>query len=91
MPRVGFNVRKKEILELVGGGVNTAEDIASETGVDEGTIRHHLVRYYRYGLLDRRGGEFIPRVGNKPYVYSLSSKGEDRIKRMETKEYEGEK
>lgn len=91
MPRVGFNVRKKQILQLLDGEEMTAKDVAEETGVAERTARNHLLRYKRQELLDRDGGGFVPGRGRNAYIYTIAEKGRDRLERIETKNYTGGK
>ena len=88
MPRAGYNVRKKQILELLNGQEMTAKEVAEETGIDEHTARHHLLRYWRENLLTRSGGGFVPGAGNNPYLYTTSNNGRNRLKIIETKSYQ---
>jgi predicted ArsR family transcriptional regulator len=84
--RVGFNVRKKQVLELLARRPMTALDVASRLGIKESTARHHLVRYWRYRLLDRVGGEMNPGRGQKPFIYRTSAFGSKKIKMLKIKD-----
>lgn len=84
MARVGFNVRKKRILELLDGKKMTTEEVATAIGINESTARHHLLRYWRYRLLNRTGGGMTPSKGRKPFVYNTSTFGSKKIKMLKT-------
>lgn len=87
MPRAGYNERKKQILELLNGREMTAKEVAKETGIDEHTARHHLLRYWRENLLTRSEGGFVPGAGNNPYLYTTSDNGRNRLEIIEIKPY----
>jgi len=91
MSRVGFNVRKKQILQLLDGNEMTAKDVAKELEIAERTARNHLLRYKRQELLDRDGGGFVPGRGRNAYIYTITEKGRDRLGRIETKSYTDKK
>lgn len=74
--RVGFNVRKKQILRILDHNSLTAEEVAKKVGITDGAARHLLARYHLSGLL--RKSE-LPKInlgrGRNPYFYTLSETG----------------
>ena len=83
--RAGFNVRKKQILELLGRRAMTAEEVARVTEINERTVRNHLLRYHRLALITR--GIKEGHKGRSPYVYTLSRRGRKKLRRIEVKHY----
>ena len=78
MSRVGFNVRKKQILQLLDGNEMTAKDVAKEVEIAERTARNHLLRYKRQELLDRDGeASFRDGEGTPTSILSRRREGID--------------
>lgn len=73
--RVGYNVRKKQILKLLNGRSMTPQEVAREVGITDSATRYLMRRYQVSGLLRRKGVELNPRRGRNPYVYILSDQG----------------
>lgn len=87
LTRAGHNVRKRQILELLLDREMTSEQVAKSVGISESAARHHLLRYWRYGLLDRAGKGFTPGMGNNPILYRTSERGRERLSRIQVKPY----
>jgi DNA-binding transcriptional ArsR family regulator len=79
MPRARFNERKIQILRLLDGRWMTAREVAEACGIKYRTAQAHLLRYRRYGLVLRKGGEIRPGRGSDPYVYTISPLGRRRL------------
>jgi len=91
MSRAGFNVRKKQILQLLDEKEMTAREVAKKLKIAERTARNHLLRYRRRGLLNRTGGSFVPGRGKNPYLYKTTEKGRKKLGKIRTKSYSGKK
>ena len=78
--RVGFNVRKRQILRLLDGRAMTPEEVAREVGITEDAARHLMRRYQVSGLLSRTEGEGS--WGRRPYLYTLSKQGRKILPRI---------
>lgn len=81
--RVGFNVRKKQILRILDGRSLTPEEIAKKVGITGGAARHLLARYHLSGLLRKSELPKInPGRGRNPYFYTLSDTGRQIFPRI---------
>lgn len=85
MPRVGYNERKKQVLELLTRGPTTVSGVARELGIKESAARHHLIRYWRYRLVSRTGGGINPGRGSRPFIYHITPFGFSKIKSLKIK------
>ena len=78
--RVGFNVRKRQILRLLDGRAMTPDEVAREVGITGDAARHLLRRYHVSGLLSRTEGEGS--WGRRPYVYTRTRQGRKILPRI---------
>lgn len=78
--RVGFNVRKRQILKLLDGRAMTPQEVGMAMGITEGAARFLMRRYQVSGLLSRSEGEGSQ--GRKPYLYTLSNQGRKVLPRI---------
>ena len=81
--RVGYNVRKVQILRLLDGRAMTPQEVAKEVGITEGATRFLMRRYQVSGLLSRvkTQGSW----GRRPYSYTLSNQGRKALPRIREK------
>jgi len=74
--RLGFNERKKQILEFLRGNSSTAQEVSDEMGITEGAARHLLARYNLSGLIKKSKSPMLNQGrGPNPYYYTLSETG----------------
>lgn len=71
--KVGFGVRKKQIMKLLDGVWMMPRQVGRAVGISEGATRTLLRRYQVAGLLSKREGSSAR--GRKPYYYTLSRTG----------------
>jgi len=78
--RLGFNERKKRILEFLRENNSTAQEVATEMGIEDGAARHLLTRYHLNGLVIKsKFPESISKKGRNPYLYKLSDQGKELL------------
>jgi predicted ArsR family transcriptional regulator len=76
----GYNQTKVVVLELLGEGGLLASEVAALLGLSVGNASQRLGRYFRDGDCRRfrRKG-----FGGRPsYVYELSAKGLDKLRKL---------
>lgn len=83
------NERKyAEAVRLFRTTSKTQKEIAAETGVSLGSLRHHLCTWHRDAILERRGGkadsnvDHIDLTSTKHYLKSTAAKYADAIERL---------
>ena len=88
--RVGFNVRKRQILVLLDHNSLTAEEVARRMGITDGAARHLLARYHLSGLLRKSEMPKInPGRGRNPHFYTLSDTGRRIFPKIKERERRG--